>query len=106
MGLFKKKKGAKDYGAERLFKDSVKEINELYDDVKSDYADVEKIIAGFSELSETLKEKLDAGDAKKLEDFSARLKKVNLCSKNTVRDIRDVLRNHKKRLAEIKRERE
>jgi len=106
MGLFKKEKGVKEYGTERLFKEAVREINELYDDVKAEHTDTDAIISDFSKLLESIKVKLDDNDAKKLEDFALRLKKINNCSKNTVRDIRDVLRNHKKRLAEIRRERE
>ncbi|MCW4468076.1 hypothetical protein OGH69_03785 [Flavobacterium sp. MFBS3-15] len=106
MGLFKKKKGTKDYSAERLFKDAVKEINELYDDVRSDYSEVESVMEDFSKFIEEMKSRLDTKDAEKLEDFSIRFKKMATCAKNTVRDLRDVSRNHKKRLAEIKRERE
>ncbi|WP_294818598.1 hypothetical protein [uncultured Flavobacterium sp.] len=106
MGLFKKKKGAKDFGAERLFKEAVKEMNELYDDIKSDYSDTGSIVSDFTLLLEGMKDRMDASDAKKLEEFSARLKKMDSTAKNTVRDIRDVLRSQKKRLAEIKRERD
>ncbi len=106
MGIFKKKKNVKDYGTEALFKEAIREINELYDDVKSEYSDIESVISDFSNLVEEMKGRLDAGDAQKLEEMSTRLKTVDRCSKNTVRDIRDVLRNHKKRLAEIKRDRD
>jgi DNA repair ATPase RecN len=102
MGLFKK--GAvPDYHTKtiKVFKEAVKEINELYDDAKAEYDTIETVVAEFSEFVQDLSGRLAEKDQQKMENFLTRLTKVNALARNNVRDLRDVLRNHKKLLKEI-----
>lgn len=84
-----------------LCKDSVKEIDELYDDMKSSYEDIETITAEFLDFVNEITPALNKEAALKMTVFSKQIAKIDQCARNGVRDVRDILRNQKKRLAEI-----
>jgi hypothetical protein len=105
MGIFKSKKvNQENKNAEVFFKEAVKEINELYDDVKSEYEDIETAVADFTQFVQEIKVRLTKEEEVRIDEFVVRLSKVNRCARNSVRDIRDVLRSQKKRLGEVLRE--
>ena len=79
--------------------ESVKELEELYDELKSSYEEIE-IMDEFRQFSEEAAQRLSAEDNVKLEYFIAKFKKIDKCARDAVRDVRDVLRNNRKRLKE------
>jgi len=105
MGLFGKDKNNKGLQAadEVLLKDVIKETKELYDDLSSEYETIEAVVGDFITFVEKIAPTLDAGDTVKMIDFALQLKQVNKLARNSVRDVRDLLRYQKKLLAEVKR---
>jgi archaellum component FlaC len=105
MGLFKKGKTTtelqKQEKSARLFNEAIKEINELYDDMKSDYEQVENLAAEFEQFVSRLSERLDEKDVEELEDFLQRLNRMDANARNSIRDINDIIRLQKKRLSEL-----
>lgn len=104
MNIFKEsKKEQQEFRKKTLsgFKDAVKELDELYDDARADYEAIEKIAEQFYEFVNDLDGRLEGKDKEAMEQFAAELSKINTFAKNNVRDIRDVLRNQKKRLKEL-----
>ncbi|AWH85782.1 hypothetical protein HYN59_11970 [Flavobacterium album] len=104
MGLFdKKEKSLKQEFTKknvRLNKEAVKEIEELYDDLKSGYEGIEAVVAEFKKLSVELEQRLQDGDREKMQDLSKKVVKIDKLVRDAVRDVRDVLRNQKKRVKE------
>lgn len=105
MGLFKKAKDKEELQYKektvRLFNDTIKEIHELYDDMKSDYEQVESLAAEFEQFVARLSERLDEKDVEELENFLQRLNRMDVNVRNNIRDINDMIRIQKKRLSEI-----
>lgn len=87
-----------------MFKEIIKETNELYEDLRSEYETIDTVTEEFNEFLKSLIPKLGEEEAKVLEDFAVKLNKLNNCNKISVRDIREILRNQKKMLNEISRE--
>ncbi|WP_297334559.1 hypothetical protein [Flavobacterium sp.] len=108
MGIFnkKEKKLRKEILKRNLSdcKDTLKELTELYDDLKESYGTIDTVTEEFTVFAESITANLTAEDAKKLQMFSLKLKKVDKCARDAVRDVRDVLRIHKKRLKELQNE--
>lgn len=104
MNIFKQsKKEQQEFRKKTLsgFKDAVKELDELYDDARADYTALEKIAEQFDDFVKDLDGRLLGKDKEAMEKFAAELSKINTFAKNNIRDIRDVLRNQKKRLKEL-----
>ncbi len=104
MNIFKQSKNEqKEFRKRTLsgFKDAVKELDELYEDARADYDAIERIAEQFEDFVKDLDGRLEGKDKEAMEKFAAELSKINTFAKNNVRDIRDVLRNQKKRLKEL-----
>ena len=81
-----------------------KEINELLDDLKSDYDENSAVVHEFNSFANELKTKLSPEDAKKLLDFSSRLSKVKRCAKKGVEAMRELARDQRKVTSETRME--
>lgn len=90
--------------SEYYFNDLGKEIKEQLDDLKSDYEANATVIPEYLEFVSELKVKLDNQDAKKLDEFSARLARVNRSAKNGVEALWELSNNQKKITKENLRE--
>lgn len=76
--------------------DLTKEIEESFEDLKSDYEENSQVIPEFEQLVNELIPKLDSHDAKKLEAFTSKLNRVNRSARNGVEAMRELSRNQKK----------
>ena len=81
-----------------------KEINELLDDLKTEYDENQEVVNEFSFFVEELKTKLSPEDAKKLLDFSSRLTKVKRCARKGVEAMRELARDQRKLTSETRME--
>ncbi|WP_333601088.1 hypothetical protein [Flavobacterium sp.] len=77
-------------------KEISKEIDELLDDLKTDYDENREVVREFSSFVDELKAKLSPEDANKLLDFSKRLIKVKRCAKKGVEAMRELARDQRK----------
>lgn len=82
--------------SEYFCNDLSREIKESFEDLKSDYEESNNVIPEFLEFVAELKSKVSSIEAKKLEDFSARLLKVNRCAKNGIEAMRELSLNQRK----------
>lgn len=82
--------------SEYFSNDLGKEIKESFEDLKSDYEENNDVLPEFLEFVAQLKNKISGADALQLEDFSARLRKVNRCAKNGVEAMRQLSLNQRK----------
>jgi len=100
MGLFgnKEKKIIEELHkkSEDHFKEISKEIDELLDELKTDYDENREVVREFSSFVDELKNKLSTEDANKLLDFSKRLSKVKRCAKKGVEAMRELARDQRK----------
>ena len=85
-------------------KEISKEIDELLDDLKSEYDENSAVIHEFDSFANELKTKLSPEDAKKLLDFSSRLVKVKRCAKKGVDAMRELARDQRKLTSETRME--
>lgn len=85
-------------------KEISKEIDELLDDLKTEYNESREVVNEFSTLLEDIKTKLSPEDAKKLIDFSSRLTKVKRCAKKGVEAMRELARDQRKLTSETRME--
>ncbi|MEO5776608.1 MAG: hypothetical protein ABIQ27_06865 [Flavobacterium sp.] len=108
MGLFgnNKKKIIEDLHkkSEDHCKEISKEINELLDDLRTDYDENDEVINEFSSFVDEIKTKLSPEDAHKLMDFSSRLNKVKRCAKKGVEAMRELARDQRKVTSETRME--
>lgn len=104
MGIFnkKEKKLRQEFSKKNisLCKEVLKETQEVYEDITSACDNIDTIVSEFTTYLEELSGKLSKEDEAALEEFSNKLHKVNRFGTNIVRDVRDLIRNHKKRLKE------
>ncbi|WP_264521241.1 hypothetical protein [Flavobacterium sp. N1994] len=100
MGLFgnKEKKIIEEFHkkSEDHCKEITKEIDELLDELKSEYDQNREVVNEFSSFVDELKTKLSPEDANKLLDFSKRLSKVKRCAKKGVEAMRELARDQRK----------
>lgn len=100
MGLFRNntKKMVQEFKnkSEYYSNDLSKEIKESFEDLKSDFEENDHVIPEFLEFISQLKTKLNTIEAKKIEEFSSKLRKVNRCAKNGVEALRELSLNHRK----------
>ena len=90
--------------SEDIGNDINKEINELFEDLKTDYDENKMVLQEFSELVAELETKLSPQDIEKLRAFSSRLYKVKRCAKKGVEAVREIARDQKKATIETVRE--
>ena len=77
-----------------------KEIDEQFDELKSEYEANSSVIPEFNEFVQTIKIKLAAPEIKKLEEFSSRFAKVNRTAKNGVEAMWELSHNQRKIISE------
>ena|SRR5690606_29424988 len=77
-----------------------KEIDEQLDDLRSEYEEQSSVLPEFEAFVETIKTKLGAGDAKKLEEFSSRFAKVSRTARNGVNAMWELSHNQRKIISE------
>jgi hypothetical protein len=73
-----------------------KEINESFEDLKSDYKPNSNVVPEFLEFVSQLKPKLDSADASKLQVFTERLSKVDRNAQKGIDALYELSRNQKK----------
>ena len=85
-------------------KEISREIEDLLDDLKTDYDENQEVVQEFSSFVDELKTKLSPEDATKLLDFSSRLSKVKRCAKKGVEAMRELARDQRKLTSETRME--
>jgi hypothetical protein len=90
--------------SEDISNDISKEINELLDDLKTDYEENKIVLKEFNDFVNELESKLSPQDLEKLHSFSSRLYKVKRCAKKGVEAMRELARDQKKATIETMRE--
>ena len=85
-------------------KEISKEINELLDELKTEYDENHEVVQEFSNFVDELKAKLSPEDANKLLDFSSRFSKVKRCAKKGVEAMRELARDQRKVSSETRME--
>ena len=108
MAIFSKKelklKKESDNKNTQLCKETIRDIEELYADLNTAYTSIDTVTDEFIKFTETVKAKVDDADIEKMQQFAKKLAKVDKVARDAVRDVRDILRNQKKRLKELQRE--
>lgn len=108
MGLFgnKEKKIIEELHkkSENHCKEISKEIDDLLDDLNTDYYENQEVVQEFSNFVDELKTKLSPEDAVKLIDFSSRLNQVKRCAKKGVEAMRELARDQRKMSSETRME--
>jgi arginyl-tRNA synthetase len=89
--------------SEYFSNDLGREIKESFEDLKSEYEEHNNVLPEFLEFVAELKNKISSIEAKKLEEFSSRLRKVNRCAKNGVEAMRELSLNQRKLTTETLR---
>ena len=90
--------------SEAISNDISKEINELLDELKTDYEENKIVVKEFNDFVSELETKLSPEDLEKLHSFSTRLYKVKRCAKKGVEAMRELARDQKKATSETLRE--
>ncbi|MDI9257145.1 MULTISPECIES: hypothetical protein [Flavobacterium] len=90
--------------SEDISNDISKEINELLDDLKTEYEENKIVLKEFNDFVSELEEKLSPQDIEKLHSFSSRLYKVKRCAKKGVEAMRELARDQRKATNETLRE--
>lgn len=108
MGLFSKKEKelilSLGKNNVQLWKEQVKEVEELQTDIQTAYEDLDTLTDDFQEFVESIHHKLSSAEQARLTSFAKKLAKADKCARTAGRDVRDVLRNTKKRLKEVQRD--
>ena len=103
MDIFDKKlkKLRKEFAKKNIdfCKDTVKELEEVHDDLKTAYSDI-TLIEEFAKFREEAAARLNEEDKEKLDLFVKRIGKIDKIARDAVREVRDLLRSQKKRLRE------
>ena len=82
--------------SESHLKEIGKEINDLLEDLTTEYGENQEVVNEFSHFAEELQTKLSPEDAKKLAEFTSRLTKVKRCAKKGVEAMRELARDQRK----------
>lgn len=85
-------------------KEITKEINELLDDLKTEYEENSDVVQEFDSFVDELKAKLSPEDAKKLIDFSSKFGKIKRCAKKGVESMMELARDQRKLTSETRME--
>ncbi|MDV6168188.1 hypothetical protein R1T16_07105 [Flavobacterium sp. DG1-102-2] len=104
MGLFDKqeKKLRKEFNKKNTAycREGVKDIEELHDELKAAYENLENVNEEFATFREKIEQKLSEEEKGKMDYFSKKFRKIDKVARDAVRDMKDLLRNQKKRLRE------
>ncbi len=90
--------------SEDIGKDISNEIDELLDELKSDYDENRQVVKEFSDFVNQIKSKLDPEEASQLVEFTSKLSKVKRCAKKGVEAMRELSRDQRKATRETVRE--
>jgi len=90
--------------SEDHYKEITKEIDELLDDLKTEYDENHEVVTEFASFVHEIKSKLSPEDAKKLLDFSSRFDKVKRCARKGVDAMRELARDQRKLTVETRME--
>lgn len=90
--------------SEAISNDISKEINELLDDLKTEYEENKIVLKEFNAFVNELEQKLSPQDVERLQSFSSRLYKVKRCAKKGVEAMRELARDQRKATNETLRE--
>lgn len=105
MGLFDKqeKKLRKELSKKNSanYREGVKELEELHEELKAAYKTLDSIAEEFSAFKELVAKSLNNEDNDKMEYFNKRFKKLDKIARDAIRDVSDLLRSQKKRLREV-----
>jgi hypothetical protein len=105
MGLFDKqeKKLRKELNKKNSvnYREGVKELEELHEELKAAYKTLDNIAEEFSAFKELVAKSLNDQDNDKMEYFNKRFKKLDKVARDAIRDVSDLLRSQKKRLREV-----
>ncbi|THF53286.1 hypothetical protein E6C50_03540 [Flavobacterium supellecticarium] len=108
MGLFSnsEKKIIEEFSrkSEDRCNDIEKEINELLEDLKSEYEENRGVVYEFKDYVTELSNKLSPEDINRLMDFSLRLSRIKRCAKKGVEALREISRDQKKMTRETLRD--
>ena len=88
----------------QICKEALKEIEELYTDLSAAYEAIETVTGDFEKLTAEISTKAGPAETAKIQVFAKKISKVDKFARDAVRDVRDVLRNQKKRLKETQRQ--
>ena len=80
------------------------EIEELLNDLKSDYDENRQVVSEFSDFVNEIKSKLNPEEASKLLEFTSKLSKVKRTPKKGVEAMRELSRDQRKATRETIRE--
>jgi len=104
MGLFDKqeKKLRKEFNKKNTAycRDGLRDLEELHEELKSAYETLDSVNEEFSAFREKISQNLNEEEKVKMEYFSKKFKKIDKVARDAVRDVKDLLRNQKKRLRE------
>ncbi|UUC44223.1 hypothetical protein [Flavobacterium cerinum] len=84
--------------------DIEKEINELLEDLKSEYEENRSVLYEFKDYINELSLKLNTEEVDKLMDFTLRLGRIKRCAKKGVEALRELSRDQKKMTRETLRD--
>lgn len=108
MGLFNNsdKKIIEEFSrkSEDRCNDIEKEINELLEDLKSEYEENRSVLHEFKDYVSELSQKLSPEDIDRLMDFSLRLGRIKRCAKKGVEALREISRDQRKMTRETLRD--
>ncbi len=85
-------------------KEISREIEDLLDDLKTEYDENQEVVSEFASFANELKSKLSPEDAKKLLDFSSKFDKVKRCARKGVDAMRELARDQRKLTVETRME--
>ena len=105
MGIFdskKEKKLRKELTKKNtaFCRETVKDMEELHDELKSAYEALDTIADEFAAFKDVLMQKLTEEENIRMDYFIKKFRKLDKISRDAVRDVRDQLRLQKKRLRE------
>jgi hypothetical protein len=108
MGLFGKNEkkiiSALCKKSEAIGNDIANEIEELLEDLKSDYDENQQVVHEFTDFVNEIKSKLPPEDASKLVEFTSKISKVKRCARKGVEAMRELSRDQRKATRETIRE--
>ncbi len=90
--------------SEAISNDISEEIEELLQDLKSDYDENRQVVNEFSEFVEEIKSRLTPEDANRLLEFTSKMSKVKRCAKKGIEAMRELSRDQRKATRETIRE--
>lgn len=90
--------------SEAIGNDISNEIDELLEELKSDYDENRQLVNEFSDFVNEIKSKLAPEDASRLMEFTSKLSKVKRCAKKGIEAMRELSRDQRKATRETMRE--